>query len=166
MLSKPAPAPCCACNLSHSLPAWPYPAEVPLQAGARGRSLTSLHRNPVLATAAMTMRTPEDVFEDFSSRRQGILSALCSDVERFIAACDPERENLCLYVRLAACCLLLSSPRPGPAAAGPALVDQPHPWDLAPVVRYLLPWRRATRTAAGRWTCRPRRCRPRCLSRR
>ena len=45
----------------------------------------------------MTMRTPDDVFSDFEMRRQGILSALTVETERFVTACDPDRENLCLY---------------------------------------------------------------------
>lgn len=43
------------------------------------------------------MRTPEDIFEDFAGRRQGILTALSHEQERFWASCDPNRENLCLY---------------------------------------------------------------------
>lgn len=43
------------------------------------------------------MRTPEDVYTDYCGRRQGIITALTSDVDRFYAQCDPERENLCLY---------------------------------------------------------------------
>ena len=45
----------------------------------------------------MSMRTPEDVFTDYAGRRQGILTALTSEVERFYSQCDPDRENLCLY---------------------------------------------------------------------
>lgn len=43
------------------------------------------------------MRTPEDVFSDFAGRRQGILTALTAEVDRFYDLCNPERENLCLY---------------------------------------------------------------------
>ncbi|KAK9808989.1 hypothetical protein WJX72_007409 [[Myrmecia] bisecta] len=43
------------------------------------------------------MRTPEDVFEDFCQRRKAILRALTTDVQKFYAEADPERENLCLY---------------------------------------------------------------------
>lgn len=43
------------------------------------------------------MRTPEDVYQDFAGRRQGILTALTVDVDRFYTECDPDRENLCLY---------------------------------------------------------------------
>jgi hypothetical protein len=46
---------------------------------------------------SMTMRTPEDVFSDFAGRRQGILTALTAEVDRFYDLCNPERENLCLY---------------------------------------------------------------------
>lgn len=45
----------------------------------------------------MSMRTPEDVFTDYAGRRQGILTALTSEVDRFYSQCDPDRENLCLY---------------------------------------------------------------------
>ena len=61
------------------------------------------------------MRTAEDVFEDFAGRRQGILQALTSEVETFWRSADPERENLCLYVRpLGSTCALLGLTR-GPA---------------------------------------------------
>ena len=53
------------------------------------------------------MRTAEDVFEDFAGRRQGILQALTSEVETFWRSADPERENLCLYVRPAGLSLSL-----------------------------------------------------------
>ena len=43
------------------------------------------------------MRSVEDVFQDFSGRRAGILAALTVDQERFYAQADPDRENLCLY---------------------------------------------------------------------
>ncbi|BDA44501.1 g10002 [Coccomyxa elongata] len=43
------------------------------------------------------LRTVEDVFADYSGRRQGILTALTAEVDRFYAECDPDRENLCLY---------------------------------------------------------------------
>ncbi|XP_006652327.1 PHD finger protein ALFIN-LIKE 4-like [Oryza brachyantha] len=42
-------------------------------------------------------RSPEDVFQDFRSRRAGIVKALTTDVEKFYELCDPEKENLCLY---------------------------------------------------------------------
>ncbi|KAK9825693.1 hypothetical protein WJX81_005446 [Elliptochloris bilobata] len=43
------------------------------------------------------MRTPEEVFADYSARKNGILTALTTDVDAFFAACDPASENLCLY---------------------------------------------------------------------
>ena len=43
------------------------------------------------------LRTVEDVFADYSGRRQGILTALTAEVDRFYTECDPDRENLCLY---------------------------------------------------------------------
>jgi hypothetical protein len=43
------------------------------------------------------MRTPDDIYEDFASRREGVLTALVHDTEAFFKACDPARENLCLY---------------------------------------------------------------------
>ncbi|CAL5200041.1 unnamed protein product [Lathyrus oleraceus] len=42
-------------------------------------------------------RSVEDIFEDFKSRRAGIIKALTVDVEDFYRQCDPEKENLCLY---------------------------------------------------------------------
>lgn len=43
------------------------------------------------------MKTPQDVFADWSKRRSGIVTALTSDVDAMYMAADPERENLCLY---------------------------------------------------------------------
>ncbi|XP_074582164.1 PHD finger protein ALFIN-LIKE 8-like [Curcuma longa] len=43
------------------------------------------------------VRKPEQVFRDFRGRRSGIIKALTTDVEKFYAQCDPEKENLCLY---------------------------------------------------------------------
>uniref|UniRef100_A0A804RIA5 PHD finger protein ALFIN-LIKE n=1 Tax=Zea mays TaxID=4577 RepID=A0A804RIA5_MAIZE len=44
------------------------------------------------------LATPEDVFTDFRARRDGILKALTTDVEKFYKLCDPEyKDNLCLY---------------------------------------------------------------------
>ncbi|EXB36879.1 PHD finger protein Alfin1 [Morus notabilis] len=42
-------------------------------------------------------RTVEEVFSDFKGRRNGLIKALTSDVEKFYQQCDPEKENLCLY---------------------------------------------------------------------
>lgn len=42
-------------------------------------------------------RTVEQIFDDFKSRRTGIIKALTVDVEDFYRQCDPEKENLCLY---------------------------------------------------------------------
>eukprot|EP00898_Chlorokybus_atmophyticus_P005806 jgi/Chlat1/6226/Chrsp44S05813 len=47
--------------------------------------------------AQNTPRTVEQVYEDFSQRRSGVLKALSSEVENFYTQCDPEKENLCLY---------------------------------------------------------------------
>merc|ERR1719218_394049 len=44
-----------------------------------------------------TFNTPEEVYQDFRGRREGILKALTSDVDKFYSQCDPEKENLCLY---------------------------------------------------------------------
>eukprot|EP00884_Botryococcus_braunii_P019827 jgi/Botrbrau1/6528/Bobra.40_2s0001.1 len=41
--------------------------------------------------------TPEDIFENFKARRQGILLALTQDVDELYYQCDPERDHLCLY---------------------------------------------------------------------
>ena len=43
------------------------------------------------------MRTPDEVYHDYHARKNGILSALTTDVDAFFAACDPASENLCLY---------------------------------------------------------------------
>jgi hypothetical protein len=45
------------------------------------------------------MRSPEELFSEYRGRRSAILRALTSDVERFFLACDPEKENLCLYAQ-------------------------------------------------------------------
>eukprot|EP00879_Flechtneria_rotunda_P003178 GHRR01003400.1.p1 GENE.GHRR01003400.1~~GHRR01003400.1.p1 ORF type:complete len:224 (+),score=28.69 GHRR01003400.1:342-1013(+) len=42
-------------------------------------------------------RLPEHVFDEYCARRKGIIRALTADVQAFVAQCDPERENLCLY---------------------------------------------------------------------
>lgn len=42
-------------------------------------------------------RSPEEIFEDYASRRSGLLRALTDEVDDFYQQCDPERENLCLY---------------------------------------------------------------------
>jgi hypothetical protein len=43
------------------------------------------------------MRTVQEIWEEYTGRRSAILRALGADVEAFFAACDPEKENLCLY---------------------------------------------------------------------
>ncbi|MEW5312568.1 MAG: hypothetical protein WDW38_004195 [Sanguina aurantia] len=43
------------------------------------------------------MRTAKEVYDDFSGRRKAILRALTTDADQLFAACDPARENLCLY---------------------------------------------------------------------
>ncbi|OVA19152.1 zinc finger protein [Macleaya cordata] len=42
-------------------------------------------------------RTVEEVFKDFKGRRAGLLKALTTEVDKFYARCDPEKENLCLF---------------------------------------------------------------------
>jgi len=42
-------------------------------------------------------RSPEEIYEDYVSRRGGLLRALTDEVDDFYQQCDPERENLCLY---------------------------------------------------------------------
>ncbi|KAJ1697597.1 hypothetical protein LUZ63_006109 [Rhynchospora breviuscula] len=48
-------------------------------------------------SVAYNPRTVEEVFRDFKGRRAGIIRALTTDVEEFYRACDPEKDNLCLY---------------------------------------------------------------------
>jgi hypothetical protein len=43
------------------------------------------------------MRTPQELFSEYSARRSAILRALTTDVDRLVEQCDPARENLCLY---------------------------------------------------------------------
>ncbi|GMH40987.1 hypothetical protein BSKO_08897 [Bryopsis sp. KO-2023] len=43
------------------------------------------------------MRSPEEVYQEWSKRRNGILRALTTDVNKLYELCDPSRENLCLY---------------------------------------------------------------------
>jgi len=43
------------------------------------------------------MRSPEEVFQDFSQRKRGILNALTTDQQAFFDACDPTADNLVLY---------------------------------------------------------------------
>lgn len=43
------------------------------------------------------MRTPDELFAEYKGRQSAIVRALTTDVDRFFAQCDPERENLCLY---------------------------------------------------------------------
>lgn len=50
-----------------------------------------------MAAEVLTPRNVDEVFHDFEQRRKGLISALTTDVERFYAECDPEKENLCLY---------------------------------------------------------------------
>ena len=61
------------------------------------------------------MRTPDDIFEEFASRREGIITALTHEQQAFWKAADPDAQNLSLYVRdphaspgpvLSQCCLL------------------------------------------------------------
>ncbi|CAK0764550.1 hypothetical protein CVIRNUC_003169 [Coccomyxa viridis] len=48
-------------------------------------------------SAQNSPRTVEDIYEDFELRRNGLLTALTTDVDDFYRQCDPDRENLCLY---------------------------------------------------------------------
>lgn len=50
-----------------------------------------------MAPISSPPRTVEDIFKDYSGRRNGIIRALTHDVDEFYALCDPEKENLCLY---------------------------------------------------------------------
>ncbi|KAG7668214.1 hypothetical protein Ndes2526A_g01054 [Nannochloris sp. 'desiccata'] len=43
------------------------------------------------------LRTIESIYEDFLKRREGLINALTDDSEDFLKACDPNRDNLCLY---------------------------------------------------------------------
>ena len=43
------------------------------------------------------MRTPDELVEEYNTRRGAVLRALTTEVDRFFSQCDPERENLCLY---------------------------------------------------------------------
>lgn len=45
----------------------------------------------------MHPRTVEEIYADFSARRDAIVVALTDDVEKFWHECDPSKENLCLY---------------------------------------------------------------------
>eukprot|EP00899_Mesostigma_viride_P023686 jgi/Mesvir1/4501/Mv03781-RA.1 len=47
--------------------------------------------------AASSLRSVDDVYNDFVARREGIVKALMHDVEMLYQMCDPERDNLCLY---------------------------------------------------------------------
>ncbi|XP_020267961.1 PHD finger protein ALFIN-LIKE 2-like [Asparagus officinalis] len=40
-------------------------------------------------------RTVEDIFKDYSGRRNGIVRALTNEVEKFYALCDPEYRRNC-----------------------------------------------------------------------
>lgn len=42
-------------------------------------------------------RSVEEIFKDFSGRRDGLLKALTTEVDDFYRQCDPEKDNLCLY---------------------------------------------------------------------
>ncbi|CAA7392845.1 unnamed protein product [Spirodela intermedia] len=47
--------------------------------------------------ASSNPRSVEEIFKDYSGRRNGLIRALTNEVDNFYALCDPERENLCLY---------------------------------------------------------------------
>uniref|UniRef100_A0A7S0RHN9 Alfin N-terminal domain-containing protein n=1 Tax=Chlamydomonas leiostraca TaxID=1034604 RepID=A0A7S0RHN9_9CHLO len=42
-------------------------------------------------------RTCDEIYDDYQKRRAGLLKALTDDAEDFFNACDPDKENLCLY---------------------------------------------------------------------
>jgi hypothetical protein len=44
-----------------------------------------------------TPKTIDDIYDDYKMRRSGLLLALIDDAREFYDACDPKRENLCLY---------------------------------------------------------------------
>ncbi|KAI5392017.1 PHD finger protein ALFIN-LIKE 2 [Lathyrus oleraceus] len=46
---------------------------------------------------ASSPRSVEEIFKDFSARRDGIVRALTQDVDEFYTLCDPDKDNLCLY---------------------------------------------------------------------
>ncbi|CAI9091723.1 OLC1v1026823C1 [Oldenlandia corymbosa var. corymbosa] len=50
-----------------------------------------------MAAISSNPRTVEEIFKDFTARRSAVIRALTSDVDRFYAECDPEKDNLCLY---------------------------------------------------------------------
>lgn len=43
------------------------------------------------------MRTADDIFNDWYNRRKGIVRALTNESDKLFEACDPNKENLCLY---------------------------------------------------------------------
>lgn len=43
------------------------------------------------------MRTADEIFTDWYNRRKGIVCALTTDSDKLFEACDPNKENLCLY---------------------------------------------------------------------
>ncbi|XP_009346325.1 PHD finger protein ALFIN-LIKE 1 [Pyrus x bretschneideri] len=46
---------------------------------------------------ASSPRTVEEIFKDYSARRNAVVRALTDNVDEFYGLCDPEKENLCLY---------------------------------------------------------------------
>lgn len=50
-----------------------------------------------MSSISSNPRSVEDIYKDYSGRRNGIVRALTTDVDEFYALCDPEKENLCLY---------------------------------------------------------------------
>ncbi|XP_078446811.1 PHD finger protein ALFIN-LIKE 2-like [Wolffia australiana] len=47
--------------------------------------------------ATSNPRSVEEIFKDYSGRRNGLIRALTGEVDEFYALCDPDKENLCLY---------------------------------------------------------------------
>ncbi|KAJ7963967.1 PHD finger alfin-like protein [Quillaja saponaria] len=50
-----------------------------------------------MASISSSPRTVEEIFKDYSARRNAIVRALTHDVEDFYSQCDPEKDNLCLH---------------------------------------------------------------------
>ncbi|RDX79877.1 PHD finger protein ALFIN-LIKE 1, partial [Mucuna pruriens] len=46
---------------------------------------------------AFSLRSVEEIFKDYSGRRNALIRALTDDVDEFYNLCDPDKENLCLY---------------------------------------------------------------------
>ncbi|KAI4372926.1 hypothetical protein MLD38_011106 [Melastoma candidum] len=49
------------------------------------------------SVSSWSPRSVEEIFKDYSARRDALVRALVYEVDEFYALCDPEKENLCLY---------------------------------------------------------------------